>query len=85
MLIKDLIGTYPAEREIRFEYCYLDEKGDRIVAPELFYEGAAGAFAHVMEERAPMVLRLYATCGECNDFEVDEKEELTGLRFIDFR
>lgn len=86
MLITDFIETYAQDKQIRFEYCYLGLHQERIPEESLSYVGTAGAFARVMKEKAPMVFHLYATCGECNDFEVaEESDGTTVIRYIDFR
>lgn len=86
MLISELIRQYPAEKQLEFEYCFYDRNMRPVKDDNLSYSGPAGLFGESMLQRAPEVLRLYATCGECYDFEIAENSaERVVLRFVDFR
>lgn len=83
--LTDYVAVLGEDTQIRFEYCYLDENMKPYVEESLSFQGKAGDFSKTMKEKFPMILYLFATCGEANDFEVVEDEGTKVIRYIDFR
>ena len=86
MKLIDYIGENASDQEVIFDYCYLDRELLPVRDEDMSYRGPGSAFANTMQAQCPQVLRLYATCGECNDFEVIENtEKRLWIRYTDFR
>lgn len=86
MLVIDMIKGYAPDHEVVFDYCFYDRTMTPRADESLSFCGRAADFEAVMAVKNPAALHLYATCGECYDFEVvEDSPKRTHLRYIDFR
>ncbi|MDO4977157.1 MAG: hypothetical protein Q4E53_07835 [Eubacteriales bacterium] len=84
MLLLDFMKEKIGSEHIVFEYGYYGVNGAFMKDEELSMEGEKEEMISFVQKQGNLRF-LYACSGECNDFEMIQKDNTIYLKYIDFR